>query len=130
MSWRVALAPEAESDIGGRVVYATLHSHGPAGGGQVTVAGLILHHPRTLDLSLDEFRDAINESDALECFYDAARGALRVACSLVDVVPEIPTEAPSPEFALLRKRGSAIDKETPGDDGDSGTTTQVDEAAS
>ncbi|MBU1251659.1 MAG: hypothetical protein KJ659_02745 [Actinobacteria bacterium] len=117
LHWRVALAPEAETDIGGRVVYATLHARGQSGGGQVTVAGLILHHPKTLELSLEEFRDGIDESDALECFYDAARGALRLAAALVNVVLEVPTKAPPPEYGLLRKREAMIDEEI-SEDGD------------
>lgn len=104
VTWKVGIAPEAESDLGGRVVYGTLHAYGPSGGGEVTVAGLILHYPSDLELSVEQFREGIEESDALECFYDAARMALRVATAIVSVAPELPVKAPAAVFGLLQKR--------------------------
>jgi hypothetical protein len=104
LHWRVGIAPTAEADIGGRVVYATLHANDETGGGEVTVGGLILHHPADLELELDAFRAGIDGSDALECFYDAARSALRVVCATVGIQVDVPVKAPSPEFGLLRPR--------------------------
>lgn len=114
MDWRVGIAPDADEDLAGRVVYGTLHSHGPEGGGDVTVAAIVRVYGEQSLLDADEFRDALNGSVALESLYDAARSALKVCLALVDAEIELDVESPTPTFGLLKRR------EPPDSDAESG----------
>lgn len=107
IEWRVGIAPDLDADLEGRVVYGTLHAHGPDGGGDVTVAAIVRAHGELGSSDADAFRDSLDGSIALESLYDAARSALRVCLALVDADIELDFASPTPTFGLLKRRETA-----------------------
>jgi hypothetical protein len=100
--WFVGYATEPEQEVHGRVVFATLHVYGERGGGEVSVA-VIMVYPDDVEPTTEEFVGALVESDALESLYDYARTVLRGLLGFVDVSVTVRRKAPKPKLDTLTK---------------------------